>query len=188
MDDIANHLKTLSFKQLKALAKYTNLHYHISMKSRENVINGLIRLFEYRDGVYGNKPFKMVLTEAGVKVPVSVKRKMKIEDKTEDEAKGEDEDEDEDENKEKYYENLNFDSFKNIGLLRDAISEFYKEEKKIRLVNFSKITKEKLKQFIEKQNIDLNDIRKYYIQRFSRKFGTQKGFVKKFDKMISEIS
>lgn len=72
--DIRTHLKTLSFAHLKSLAKVTNLHFHISMKSKSTVIEALSRLYEFRNGIYNAKPFQASLKDGKAKQHVTIKK------------------------------------------------------------------------------------------------------------------
>jgi ERCC4-related helicase len=73
--NITDHLKTLKFNQLKAIAKFSNLHYHIKLNSRNNIINALSSLYEYKNNRYGSKPFNMILTDNKVKQSIHVKKR-----------------------------------------------------------------------------------------------------------------
>jgi len=68
-------LKNMKYKQLQALGRFHNLHYHIKLNSRDNIINGLTRLYEYKDGKYGSKPFNMILSDNTVKQSVDIKKR-----------------------------------------------------------------------------------------------------------------
>jgi hypothetical protein len=75
--NITDHLKTLKYKQLQALGRFHNLHYHIKLNSRNNIIKALTQLYEYKDGKYGSKPFNMILTDNTVKQSVDIKKRNK---------------------------------------------------------------------------------------------------------------
>jgi hypothetical protein len=76
--NITEHLRTLKFGQLKAIAKFSNLHYHIKLNSRNNIINALSSLYEYKNGKYGSKPFNMILTaDNTVKQSINVQKRNK---------------------------------------------------------------------------------------------------------------
>jgi hypothetical protein len=75
--NIAEHLKTLKYKQLQALGRFHNLHFHIKLNSRANIINALTKLYEYKNDKYGSKPFNMILTDNNVKQSVDVKKRSK---------------------------------------------------------------------------------------------------------------
>jgi len=75
--NITEHLKTLKFNQLKAIAKFHNLHYVIKLNSRNNIINALSKLYEYKNGKYGSKPFNIILSNNTVKQSVDVKKRSK---------------------------------------------------------------------------------------------------------------
>jgi hypothetical protein len=75
--DIRTHLKTLTWMELKNLAKITNLHFHISLKSKSNVIEGLAKLYEFRNGVYTTKPFEAIQKDGKtMKKPIQIKKKI----------------------------------------------------------------------------------------------------------------
>ena len=74
--DIRTHLKTLTWMELKNLAKITNLHFHISLKSKSDVIEGLAKLYEHRNGIYTTKPFEAIQKDGKMmKKPISIKKK-----------------------------------------------------------------------------------------------------------------
>jgi len=75
--NITDHLKTLKFNQLKAIAKFHNLHFHIKLNSRNNIIKALSSLYEYKEGKYGSKPFNIILKDNTVKQSVDVKKRSK---------------------------------------------------------------------------------------------------------------
>jgi len=75
--NITDHLKTLKYKQLQALGRFHNLHSIIKLNSRNNIINALTRLYEYKDGKYGSKPFNMILSDNTIKQSVDVKKRNK---------------------------------------------------------------------------------------------------------------
>jgi negative regulator of genetic competence, sporulation and motility len=75
--NITEHLKTLKYKQLKAIAKFHNLHYVIKLNSRNNIINALSKLYDYKNGKYGSKPFNIILKDNTVKQSVDVKKRSK---------------------------------------------------------------------------------------------------------------
>ena len=75
--NITEHLKTLKFKQLQALGRFHNLHFHIKLNSRANIINALTSLYEYKNDKYGSKPFNMILKDNTVKQSVDVKKRNK---------------------------------------------------------------------------------------------------------------
>ena len=72
--NITDHLKTLKYKQLQALGRFHNLHYHIKLNSRNNIINALTQLYEYKDGKYGSKPFNIILKDNTVKQSVNTRK------------------------------------------------------------------------------------------------------------------
>ena len=78
--NITDHLKTLKFNQLKAIAKFHNLHFHIKLNSRNNIIKALSSLYEYKEGKYGSKPFNIILKNNIVKQSVDVKKKSSKDD------------------------------------------------------------------------------------------------------------
>ena len=78
--NITDHLKTLKFKQLQALGRFHNLHYVIKLNSRNNIINALTSLYEYKDGKYGSKPFNMILKDNTVKESVNIRKRNKDDD------------------------------------------------------------------------------------------------------------
>jgi len=73
--DIREQLKTLPFSHLKSLAKLTNLHFHIPLKSKKIVIEGLARLYEYENGIYKSKSFQATINDGNAKTHVIIKRK-----------------------------------------------------------------------------------------------------------------
>jgi len=78
--NITEHLKTLKYKQLQALGRFHNLHFHIKLNSRANIINALTSLYEYKNDKYGSKPFNMILSNNTVKQSVDVKKKSSKDD------------------------------------------------------------------------------------------------------------
>ena len=75
--NITEHLKTLKYKQLQALGRFHNLHYVIKLNSRANIINALTKLYEYKEGKYGSKPFNIILTDNTVKQSLDIKKRNK---------------------------------------------------------------------------------------------------------------
>ena len=76
--NITEHLKTLKYKQLQALGRFHNLHTIIKLNSRNNIINALSSLYEYKNGKYGSKPFNMILTaDNTVKQSINVQKRNK---------------------------------------------------------------------------------------------------------------
>jgi ERCC4-related helicase len=75
--NITEHLKTLKYKQLKAIAKFHNLHYHIKLTGRNNIINALSKLYDYKNDKYGSKPFNMILKDNIVKQSINVQKRNK---------------------------------------------------------------------------------------------------------------
>jgi hypothetical protein len=73
--NITEHLKTLKYKQLQALGRFHNLHYHVKLSGRNNIINALTRLYEYKNDKYGSKPFNMILTDNTVKQSINVRKR-----------------------------------------------------------------------------------------------------------------
>jgi hypothetical protein len=70
-------LKNMKYKQLQALGRFHNLHYHIKLNSRDNIINGLTRLYEYKNDKYGSKPFNMILNNNKIKQSVNITKRNK---------------------------------------------------------------------------------------------------------------
>jgi hypothetical protein len=76
-DNINNVLENMKYKQLKALAKFHNLHYRIKLNSRDNVITALKNLYNYKNDIYSSKPFNMVLKDNEVKQSVNITKRNK---------------------------------------------------------------------------------------------------------------
>ena len=77
-DNIIEVLNKLKYKQLQALARYHNLHYKIKLVGKQNLINAISSLYDYKNGIYSlkEKPFEMILKDDNnIKQVINVKRK-----------------------------------------------------------------------------------------------------------------
>ena len=60
IEAIRTHLSTLPHKQLKDIARASNLHTRIKLSSSRNVlVDAICKLYEWENGKYKSKPFTL---------------------------------------------------------------------------------------------------------------------------------
>jgi hypothetical protein len=203
--DIKNHLATLSFKQLKDIAKHTNLHYHIKLTSRAIVTEALNRLYNYNNGVYGSKPFELVVKDGIPKQHLVIKKNPTEKNKLrpiekpikQSEITFNDILQQQEEPIEKPIEKpkmkqqkpskvLKFEDFKDVDFIRRAIDLYY-SHKGQKLTNLGKFSRAKLKEIIERRKIDLNELSNMYVLAILNSYMNKPEIPEKYKKMIADV-
>ena len=56
-DEFVNRLKMLKINKLREIARQHNLHYHISLRTKQSVIDGIIKFYDLEQANFGNQRY-----------------------------------------------------------------------------------------------------------------------------------